>query len=651
VEAEKAKLVAEAEQHAQASRLKKALAAYRKVVRLDPTDVRAQLKVAELSARTGDGSAAVAIFRAVGLQYSTQGKHLKATAVFKKIVELRPTDAEAHIALAECYRGQGLYNDAADEYRTALGLYSKSQDAPRVFDTVKSLLALDPDNVSGRLQLAEAFSKAGWIDDAAEQFRATCAILKRLGRTEDYVRCAERLLYHDPDDFDTCRELASIYMAQDYPQRALPKLHRAFRMRPRDPDVLDLLVECFDSLNQSHKAVTVLKALGRIYEQSGLVREFSEVMSRVLEHDPDDVEARRYFQAADAPQVAQELVFDELEGTPAPAASGDDDEEGFEDSEEPIARAGSSKPIHEARSGAPSGPAPGDERSAKAPPAAPATTAAANAAASAPPSAPPPAPRAAQAKPSQRAAEPERGRMPQQQELSLSGINIEDITESMDDVISSIPIVEPSLDENEELPFVVEIEPRVPQGGEVEWYDDSDRTLVDHPLTQEETTLVDAHAPRPVEAASASARLEIVGITRPPRSATPAKPGILENRAEEALLHATTVESLEPTSAQQAAAATEPQHSEDTTEGDNEQVFDFSGEDETLRLDVTTLDQSNLIYGAIKPPVANLSAELSELEFYESEGGRDVAMEVLAELERRHPGHPDLARWRKRLQP
>ena len=119
---QKAKLIAAADRFALRGKYRRAIAEYKKLLKLDPDDLRAQLKLADLHARAGDTEAATDAFSSVADHYTKAHKYLKATAVYKKLIELSPTEPAAYVALADSYRGQGLQNDAASQ--TTFGIDS-----------------------------------------------------------------------------------------------------------------------------------------------------------------------------------------------------------------------------------------------------------------------------------------------------------------------------------------------------------------------------------------------------------------------------------------------------------------------------------------------------------------------------------------------
>ncbi len=97
------------------------------------------------------------------------------------------------------------------------------------------MVELHPDNVVSRIRLAEAASQAGRTDEAIREFGQAGDQLKMEGRADEYVRVAERLLFHRPDNFAVARELAAAYIARKNPRLALAKLQGALKAAPRDP--------------------------------------------------------------------------------------------------------------------------------------------------------------------------------------------------------------------------------------------------------------------------------------------------------------------------------------------------------------------------------------------------------------------------------
>jgi tetratricopeptide (TPR) repeat protein len=289
----RAKVVAAAHKHLAKGNLRKAVREYDRVLKEDPSDIRTKLKVADLLYRLGEKDHATQTFEEVARFYASQGFLLKAVAVYKQVQKLKPHDHEIYLALASLYQQIGLVNEAVIQFREAIAIQEKIGLTLDRLRTAQRMLELDPDNARLRVALAEEFSREGMIEEAVHEFRIATDILKRLNRTDEFIRVAERLLYHQPDDFDVSRDVAAYYIARQDGLKALSRLQMCYRARPADPEVLELLARVFEFMGQPQKAVTVLKSLAASYDRTGLLRDRDEVFRRVLKLSPGDASAAR----------------------------------------------------------------------------------------------------------------------------------------------------------------------------------------------------------------------------------------------------------------------------------------------------------------------------------------------------------------------
>ena len=317
-----ARLISTAREHEERGKLSKAIGVYQKLLKSDPENLRYQLRVGDLHLRNGSARQAREAFLQVARTYEEQGLALKAIAVYNQVVQIDPGDPELRIALATTYQRLGLLNDAANQYGHAIALFSAPRDHVRKLHTVRAMLDLDPGDSAMRIRLAEAVSASGLVDEAADELQVVCDLLRQEGKEEDFVVVAERLLFHRPNDVETSVALARHHLANNHPQRALPRLHLAYKSRPRDQEVLRLLAEAFDQLGQGHKAAVILKQLAALLEAAGLTSEAAEVRDRmggVLPRDPDGLRKSR-----PAPVVIEDefrdLVLQESEEASEPSA-------------------------------------------------------------------------------------------------------------------------------------------------------------------------------------------------------------------------------------------------------------------------------------------------------------------------------------------
>ncbi|MCG8554260.1 MAG: tetratricopeptide repeat protein [Proteobacteria bacterium] len=289
---DRSKVLAAAQKHLQRGNYDRALEEYQRLVRADPNDVRTLLKIGDLRARQGNGAQAIEAYDMVAKHYAEQGFFLKAVAVYKQILKLEPQRLEARTKLAEMYEMLSLVSDALNTYEQVANSYAERGDTASAITSLRRMVDLDPENVASQIKLAEALSKAKLNQEAVAAFRVAAGLLRQQDREDDYVKVAERLLFHRPDEAPLAQELARVYLNRGEAKHALAKLQPCFRADPRDCDTLELLAQAFRALGQVQKAVAVYREIAKLHHESGRLTERAAALERIVEIDPGDVEAR-----------------------------------------------------------------------------------------------------------------------------------------------------------------------------------------------------------------------------------------------------------------------------------------------------------------------------------------------------------------------
>jgi tetratricopeptide (TPR) repeat protein len=308
VASSKDKLIAGAQKLVEKGQFEKAIKEYLKVVQQDDKDVRIWLKIGDLYAKIGKKSEATETYQRVALFYSDQGFYLKSVAVYKQILKIEPRLVEVNQRLAELYKQLGLLSDAMMQYETVAAFYHREGKTREALAALKQIVELDPETVANRIKLAELYSKEGMAREAIDEFSRAAEQLREAGRTDDFMKVAERLLFHSPDNRPISKELARLYIEKGDPRRALPKLQVCFKADPRDTEVLSLLASAFEALDQRSKAVSVLKELARILGENGDSAGRIEVYRRIADLEPNDAEAEAVLSGVRRPSGSAPLV-------------------------------------------------------------------------------------------------------------------------------------------------------------------------------------------------------------------------------------------------------------------------------------------------------------------------------------------------------
>jgi tetratricopeptide (TPR) repeat protein len=297
------KVLEAAQKFVEKKKYDKAVLEYRKLIDADPNDARTLLKIGDLQAKQGLYVDAISSYETVGKLYAQQGFALKAIAVYKQIREIiakhvpQQEERYGHITpkLAELYQQLGLTSDALsalDEVATRL---QRQQRDPEAIDVFRKIVELDPTNPLPHLRLAEALSRVKDVDGAVFEFKTAASQLAGIGRRDDALKVLERLLHHKPDA-EQAKIAAELYLSRGQPadgMQALAKLQICFQANPRDFDTLSLLARAFNAIGQGAKAIEVQKEMARVARDAGKTDLFREIVERLMRVAPQDEGVRK----------------------------------------------------------------------------------------------------------------------------------------------------------------------------------------------------------------------------------------------------------------------------------------------------------------------------------------------------------------------
>ena len=292
------KVLEAAQKYVEKKKYDKAIIEYQKVIQEDPNDARILLKVGDLQSKAAQYADAIETYEKVGRFYAQQGFALKAIAVFKQIKEIiakhvpNLEERFGHITpkLAELYQQLGLTSDALaalDEVATKFQRQQRDQEAIEVF---RKIVELDPTNPLPHLRLAEALSRVKDAEAAVTEFGVAASLLVKLGRRDDAIKVYERLLHHKPDP-GNARIVAELYLERAQPQdgmQALAKLQMCFQANPKDLDTLALLARAFGAIGQAGKGIEVQKEMARLAREQGKIELYQQTVERLLRIAPND---------------------------------------------------------------------------------------------------------------------------------------------------------------------------------------------------------------------------------------------------------------------------------------------------------------------------------------------------------------------------
>lgn len=185
--ADRQKLIRNAERLVGRGKLNAAIDAYLAVLDANPDDTTTLNRVGDLYARLQRLGEAIELFKRAAEHFSDEGFTVKAIAIYRKILRLDPLQLEASESLADLQARQGLVQDARQQYVSVAEGYQRRGDKPSVTAVHRKLVDLEPEDPAHRLHLAELLKEQGQIQDAQDQYGAIAELLLTHGKVGDAV--------------------------------------------------------------------------------------------------------------------------------------------------------------------------------------------------------------------------------------------------------------------------------------------------------------------------------------------------------------------------------------------------------------------------------------------------------------------------------
>jgi pilus assembly protein FimV len=187
-------VVQTAEKYVSRGKIEPAIREYRKLLTENPNDINTLNRIGDLYARIQRNDEAIDFFTQIAEQYATEGFFVKAIAIYKKIIKLDPTRLEVYEQLAELYHKQGLVNEARTQYQVLADYYQKHANAASAIAIYQKMADVEPDNPTYHVKLAEIYQQQQLTEKAVGEYKVIAELMLAHGRPQDAAQVYERAL-------------------------------------------------------------------------------------------------------------------------------------------------------------------------------------------------------------------------------------------------------------------------------------------------------------------------------------------------------------------------------------------------------------------------------------------------------------------------
>ena len=228
---------------------------------MEPGDIRSRQKLAELYVRTNKSSEAYEQYEAIARYYSSNGFYLKAIAIYKQMQRLDPSQVAIYSRLAELNQKQGLVGNAMAEYRSLVDYYERNQLVADEIKTLEKMRDLDPDNLNVRVKLAEVLANNDRKDEGFEEIVSIIGVLKDKGDFDKCLKLYTMFLPHFPGNRQLQTGLAHTFFEKGDYARGTTIIETLLKDKPSDPDLLRQISKGYAQSGNYLRAVATCRQL------------------------------------------------------------------------------------------------------------------------------------------------------------------------------------------------------------------------------------------------------------------------------------------------------------------------------------------------------------------------------------------------------
>lgn len=307
----------------------KAIATYKKVLKVDPTRYEVYRHLGDLNAERGLLSSAVQDYLTLGKYYLKERKGKEALEVYKKIVSQDPSNLDAQQRVAELCLQENLQDEATKVYlqlgreRSAQGRYDEAKDA------YLAVLRIDPKN-NEAAQFVEGATKGSGMPGKVPASGGKAAAAPRPSEPLDLLAEATRrmdeqqyagaeailnqLLTREPGNPQVCQLLARLHLQRGDVQVALGEYRflAGAALRAQDYPLAEALVTEF--LAAEPNSVPLIELSAELYEEKGdsvgAAQQYARAVELLLQHPEAGMESlhEELFEKVKALAPGSELV-------------------------------------------------------------------------------------------------------------------------------------------------------------------------------------------------------------------------------------------------------------------------------------------------------------------------------------------------------
>jgi tetratricopeptide (TPR) repeat protein len=296
-----------AEHYSKQGFAQKAIAIYNKISRLKPDSLEVSAKLAQLYQTKGSVAEARVHYNTLAEQYTRAGRKAEALAVWKQIANLDPTNTDIYLKIADaCWQSQQK-EEAASAYIEAGSRLTARKQYESAVTAFSRALEIRPDDVLALKGFVDSQINLGYPEEAAKTLEGSLSrqpynreimyllidCYLEMGNTAEAEKTTVKMVEQEPANYPKLLDLVKVYLKKSDLESAVRILSMASEHMLVGGQAEELLRLINEILAKNPEQVTALRLLVRLYswqrDEAQLKSSFEKLAEAAKLNDaPDD---------------------------------------------------------------------------------------------------------------------------------------------------------------------------------------------------------------------------------------------------------------------------------------------------------------------------------------------------------------------------
>lgn len=247
--ADRSKVLQQAQLLASRGQYDAAIGEWKKLAAESPNDGSIQNSIGDLHLKRNAGTDAIASFMQAAASFRAEGATLKAIAAFKKVLKIDPTRYEVYRHLGDLNAERGLLSSAVQDYLTLGKHYLKESKAKEALDIYKKIVSQDPSNLDAQQRVAELCVQENLQDEATKVYLQLGRERSAQGQYDEAKDAYLAVLRIDPKNSEAAQFVDSVQKGG-----AAPIKTPSMTVSHKSSEPLDLLAEATRRIEEKQYA-------------------------------------------------------------------------------------------------------------------------------------------------------------------------------------------------------------------------------------------------------------------------------------------------------------------------------------------------------------------------------------------------------------